>query len=272
MMGIPSQSISRFETAIIGRSEWDVTERRRRIFLTLAVTVAVPTIVVLDIINFFGFDTGELIADAVAVVVLLANLILVRFLRTGIWLYRLDALLIGSLLLYYMTGDLGDGTSVMWSFAYPLGIFFLLGKREGAVWTTLFFLGAAYLLFTGTSRTGPADFSTRLQVRFLVTFLISTVLAYSIESLRDRFEEESRALIGQLELALSEVKTLKGLLPMCANCKKVRDDRGYWKQIESYLRDHTDASFTHSICPECIRDLYPEYADQVLERDWVPGT
>lgn len=61
-----------------------------------------------------------------------------------------------------------------------------------------------------------------------------------------------------LEAAMKRVKTLSGLLPICASCKKVRDDRGYWKQIESYIRDHSDATFSHGICPECARKLYPD--------------
>jgi hypothetical protein len=59
--------------------------------------------------------------------------------------------------------------------------------------------------------------------------------------------------------ALSKVKTLSGLLPICASCKDVRDDRGYWQQIEVYIRDHSSAEFSHGICPECCKRLYPEY-------------
>lgn len=68
---------------------------------------------------------------------------------------------------------------------------------------------------------------------------------------------------NRLEAALSQIKTLSGLLPICANCKKIRDDQGYWNQIESYIRDHSDARFTHGICPECLKELYPELADKL---------
>ena len=64
-------------------------------------------------------------------------------------------------------------------------------------------------------------------------------------------------MIAKLRQALKEVKTLRGFLPICASCKKVRDDRGYWNQIETYLRAHSKAKFSHSICPECARRLYP---------------
>ncbi|MGC8658645.1 MAG: response regulator [Desulfomonilaceae bacterium] len=72
-------------------------------------------------------------------------------------------------------------------------------------------------------------------------------------------EEENRKLIEELQKALAEVKTLSGFLPICSSCKKIRNDKGYWEQIESYIRDHSEAQFTHGICPECARKLYPEF-------------
>lgn len=64
---------------------------------------------------------------------------------------------------------------------------------------------------------------------------------------------------NKLEDALEKVKLLSGLLPICAECKNIRDDKGYWNQIESYIRDHSEAEFSHSICPSCFKKLYPEY-------------
>ncbi len=74
---------------------------------------------------------------------------------------------------------------------------------------------------------------------------------------RKQIEKGNEKLIVELKDALARVKTLSGLLPICANCKKIRDDQGYWNQIESYLSSHSGAKFTHGICPECARELYP---------------
>jgi len=79
---------------------------------------------------------------------------------------------------------------------------------------------------------------------------------------RKRAEEERERLIGQLQDALAEVKTLSGLLPLCSSCKRIRDDKGYWQQIEAYIRDHSEAEFSHSVCPECAKKLYPEVFDK----------
>ncbi len=72
-------------------------------------------------------------------------------------------------------------------------------------------------------------------------------------------EEEREKLIRELKEAIDKIKTLHGMLPICASCKKIRDDKGYWKQIEEYLRDHSEAEFSHSICPDCAKKLYPEF-------------
>lgn len=74
---------------------------------------------------------------------------------------------------------------------------------------------------------------------------------------RRQIEAARENLIRDLREAFEKIKTLKGLLPICSSCKKVRDDKGYWNQIESYIGTHTDAEFTHGICPDCAAKLYP---------------
>ncbi len=80
---------------------------------------------------------------------------------------------------------------------------------------------------------------------------------------RDRFEEEQQRLIGELSKALREVKTLKGLLPICSFCKRVRDDQGYWARLEEYLEKHADAEVSHGLCPDCVREHYPEVYEEL---------
>lgn len=74
---------------------------------------------------------------------------------------------------------------------------------------------------------------------------------------RKKMELSHKQLIKELEEALSDVKTLSGLLPICSHCKGIRDDQGYWKQIEIYISEHSTANFTHSICPDCVKKFYP---------------
>jgi YesN/AraC family two-component response regulator len=79
-------------------------------------------------------------------------------------------------------------------------------------------------------------------------------------------DAEQKRLIHELQDALAKIKTLRGLIPICASCKKIRDDKGYWKQVESYISEHSDAEFTHGICPACATKMYSEYLDGGKEK------
>jgi len=77
------------------------------------------------------------------------------------------------------------------------------------------------------------------------------------DALREK-KREQQELIKELQEALAEIRTLKGFIPICASCKKIRDDEGYWNQLEAYISKHTDAIFTHSICPQCAEKYRAE--------------
>ena len=116
-------------------------------------------------------------------------------------------------------------------------------------------------------------------VRFVLSYGLVAALAYWFEYFRHSYrvgierrtralveeikervkiQKEREKLIEELQEALEKVRTLSGLLPICAHCKKVRDDKGYWSQIEKYIQEHSEARFSHGICPECAKELYPE--------------
>ena len=76
---------------------------------------------------------------------------------------------------------------------------------------------------------------------------------------RRKTQEALRQERDKLRTAISEIKTLSELLPICANCKKIRDDQGYWNQIEKYISERSDAQFSHGICLECAKKLYPDF-------------
>jgi PAS domain S-box-containing protein len=76
---------------------------------------------------------------------------------------------------------------------------------------------------------------------------------------RKQVEKDRDKLIVDLQKSLSEVKTLRGFLPICSHCKKIRDDEGYWNQIELYIQKHSETEFSHGICPECAKKYYPDF-------------
>ena len=99
---------------------------------------------------------------------------------------------------------------------------------------------------------GGVDYITKpFQVEEVLA-RVNTHLA--LRRLQQRLEEKN----AQLEEALASIKTLRGLLPICANCKKIRDDHGYWKQIEEYIESHSEALFSHGLCPDCADKLYAD--------------
>ena len=93
----------------------------------------------------------------------------------------------------------------------------------------------------------------------MIHFFEGIAASIGVALMRKQSEEERERLIAELKKALSDVKALSGLLPICASCKRIRDDKGYWNQIESYIKDHSEAEFSHGICPDCVEKLYPEF-------------
>jgi CheY-like chemotaxis protein len=74
--------------------------------------------------------------------------------------------------------------------------------------------------------------------------------------------QQLEAKNNQLQEALDKIKRLRGLLPICANCKKIRDDQGYWQDVAVYIRNHSEADFSHGICPGCLKQLYPDLYEE----------
>ena len=94
---------------------------------------------------------------------------------------------------------------------------------------------------------------------------------FNVEELKARLNVGQRMLeiqsafaaqVAELKNAFNQIKTLRGIVPICASCKKIRNDTGYWQQVESYISHYTDAKFSHGVCPDCMKKLYPEYCDE----------
>jgi DNA-binding NtrC family response regulator len=107
-----------------------------------------------------------------------------------------------------------------------------------------------------TLKRGAADYVLKDRLSRLVPAVNRALREGEERVILKRTEEEREKLIHELQEALAKVKTLSGMLPICASCKNIRDDKGYWNQIESYIRDHSEAEFSHSICPDCKKKLY----------------
>ncbi len=173
-----------------------------------------------------------------------------------------------------LNADTGDVTDVNPALVKMTGYtrHQLLGKK---LWETHLFKEAdmAGTIFTDLRREGFLRFN-EMSLRAkdgkeIVTEFVSNVYTVNRKhviqcnirdiSKRKLAEAEREKLIVECKEALGKIKTLSGMLPICASCKKIRNDEGYWEQIEAYLRDHSEAQFSHGICPDCARKLYPKY-------------
>jgi hypothetical protein len=128
------------------------------------------------------------------------------------------------------------------------------------------FKGAFEIYYDITARKQQLDKllsrSSALVIIIASGLLLSIIVILFVENKtitkRKQAEKEREKLIAELQDAVTKIKILRGLLPICTTCKKIRDDKGYWNQIESYICEHSEAEFTHSMCPICAKNFYPE--------------
>ena len=143
----------------------------------------------------------------------------------------------------FITGG-ASGTGIFWLFVIPVVYFFFLGSRYG---TTLFLIQyvSVIILFI-VSKAGYLTiyYDSKTVLFFLIVSIFESIILFIHERILNDY--------------LSQIRTMRGLIPICANCKNIRDDKGYWKQVEVYIQEHSEADFTHSICPDCAKKLYPD--------------
>ena len=126
-----------------------------------------------------------------------------------------------------------------------------------------------------TAQAGPEDLQSAFAAGAMdyitkplkkVELLARVMSALTLKREMDTRKEQERELTEknrELEQVLREVKVLRGFIPICASCKKIRNDQGYWQHLETYLQEHSEALFSHSICKDCMKKLYPDFADEV---------
>ena len=237
-------------------------QRRRPVFFTLS-GVAVLLAVSFSIVEYIGANvlamwTDIVMASVVAGAVLACLLGIedrrvYRFVLVGVGIGLCWLAAIGATLLYYHA-------------VLPLLLCFFLGRREGMIGAGLFLFGMTVLMMA-PGLVGSHVYETGHSLRFLVAYLFLTLVGWIYERSRERVHGLLATKNEQLQLekerlkdALVQVRTLSGLLPMRASCKRIRDDDGRWERIDTYVSRRSEADFTHGICPDCARTLYSDIA------------
>lgn len=184
----------------------------------------------------------------------------------------LGVLIMGLFFMYLIFDGGVHNTAFLWLLTYPPIALFLLGNRRGTMVSLGFIVVVMTALIFRSQLHIPAFYSKDLLIRFVAVYVTIHFISYSMERIRSlvqqqmeqknfelkRLNQEKEKLIAELQLSLDEIKTLQGILPICARCKKIRNDNGYWEQVEEYVHQHANVEFSHSICPECRAELYPE--------------
>ncbi len=231
---------------------------RKRTILTWFCTIAVLPLALYAIDDFAGGRLGEAIAEAVIVLVFV---VVLAWLRSGGSPILAGRWVVGTglaVLTWETAIGGGQGFAMLWFFAFPLVAFFILGAREGLAVVVLSILVVVFLaLLWPPSRVHYAATGLRM----VVTYTVVSALAWMLESSRHRYDLELRREKAELRDALDQIRTLRSMLPICAWCKKIRDDEGYWSELESYFTHHSDVRFTHGICPTCLESMRDEARD-----------
>lgn len=235
----------------------DIDEKRKRAMVVICAFAGIPLLLFFMYGDALHNEKIGVVSNLGLAILLTTFLLFSRFVRNGVWFYRILAFGLTSVLMYNQYfGPSGD-SSLVWLYIFPLGIFFVLGISEGITWYCLFTTVSMLLLFT-PEIAGAAIYSDDMRIRHVCAYMIITFMALSFEFLRWYFYTQLEHEREKLKEAAEHVRTLNGLVPICSICKKIRDDKGYWNQLEQYLLDHTNAKLTHGICDDCYAKHYPK--------------
>ena len=229
-------------------------EERKRAFFSLCIFISTPFIFI------FAFDDllhhriieGSLIIFFLSV--LIVNLIALEYHRKLDYAYRISAGSVLVLLCYELAIGGGEEQAFVWFYFFPLVIFHLFGLKEGLLWSGTSLLIATVLFLSPLAY----EYDTTTSMRFLFAYSVVLVLSFSLEASQRKYHKRLIEEKEHIEDALANVKTLRGMLPICSVCKRIRDSSGTWQEIEFYINQHSDAEFSHSICHGCMKKHYPD--------------
>ncbi len=178
------------------------------------------------------------------------------------YVYRFLLLAVSSTILLGISLGGGEGAMLLWMFMLPLVYFFYFGTTEGLIWSVVSALCAGVVLLVPEPLL-PELYGYKTSYRFLLLYIMVIGLAYGVESSRKKFSDrlfaQRKAILKdteKLEQLLDEINLLKGLLPICSGCKKIRIEKNIWEDVDNYISSRTRVEFSHSICPSCAERLF----------------
>ena len=257
------------------RDDHDDDVKRKILLINLMSEIAIVVLVILSFSNLSSNLTLLFTVDLAAALILIGLLIYLRVSGEHKLVSLIGIYLIASLFFFFFATGGVNNTGYLWYYTFPLFSISILGCKRGMQSVCILLAPSFYLLVYNWPQL--TTYSFEFKTRFIPSILVVTIFAYILERTREKKENELRdyknnleELIEErtrkLEKALAEIKILKGILPICMHCKKIRDDNGYWNQIEEYIHEHSEAEFTHSLCSECMEEHYPELKERIKKR------
>ena len=233
------------------RSDLPEEESRRRQYLALCLVLTIPALLAFTVIDVLEGRWSEVIPGGlVAVLLSLLLAFLARLRRVRPLLRAILGVALG--IVFYETAVGGsDGLAFLWLYTVPLVVFFLFGRREGTAWC----LGLLAVLSTLFFVLELHTYDPILQSRALLSLGLLCATGGFLEASRQRFHEALVRETSAVEEAIAQVQRLRGMLRICSSCKRIRDDDGYWSEIEAYLEQHSEAELSHALCPDCLEQL-----------------
>jgi hypothetical protein len=239
-------------------------EKRKRLLVVGSVLLAIPFLAMYTIQGLGSRNWLNLAMNGGTLVIYATSFGILLRISDGIRIYRLLTLVLTTLFIYNIVNGPNGQLSIMWMLTFPPVIFFIFGLPEGLFWFGLIVTSVITVL--GFPHVfGTYHYHPETVFQFTVLFILFTGLSIGAELLRWYFHDTLEQQRTELGKALENVRTLGGLLPICSVCKKIRDDRGYWNQLETYLSSHSDAKFSHGMCDDCFQEQYPDiYAKRTI--------
>lgn len=258
------------------QTDEDLEASRRTLLLKLLISVAIMALAVNGVTAIYRGSRILALVDLAMIPVFLFFLVL-SFKRKHLEVCSFfGTITLGLLTLFLAYFGGTERSAVVWTLTFPIIALNLLGPRSGTAFSVLHLAILMSLFAFGKVIDMPVSYSFFWSSRILFAYSTVFLMTLIAEKLRgtiqnkllktqEQLEEtlkEKEKLISELTETLNEVKTLRGIIPICAHCKKIRSDKGYWEQVEQYVQDRSEAQFSHALCPDCANHLYPDQLSQ----------
>ena len=187
------------------------------------------------------------------------------------WRLIADNVFIGSIviLVFQQVTSVQQNTfALFWLFVVPITANFLAGLRTGKIWSGIALI-LLIILFNSSIKDPTGSLNPEFKFKFTAFFAILSVLAYMMERIQEQYAEAVLDRLASLKQTYRSIRTLKGLVPVCASCKSIRDDAGFWTSMEDYLAENTDLKLSHGICPRCLKVHFPDVYKEMREKELI---